>query len=143
MTLPASCVLSLLTFGGLPLSQLGLLLYAGFLIWILFPLIFTPHGIFVGRYNLLYAMRRSMSLTRMMLPVTALMVFVILVISEGLDVLWRVPADNSWLMVIGIVGHAFITTSLLAATFVFYRDADHWAQSILQKMKTTPTNKLI
>lgn len=135
LSVPATCVLSLLAFGGLPFGQIGLLLYAGFLIWMLFPLIFSPHGIIARHYNLLFAIRNSITLTRLILPVTAFLVMAVMVLSEGLDILWRVPTENSWLTLIGIVGHAFVTSALLATTFVFYRDAELYAQGVWEKMR--------
>jgi hypothetical protein len=71
----------------------------------------------------------------MTLPTTSLLLLVILVISEGLDVLWGVPLSTSWLTLVGIAGHAFISSSLLAATFIYYRDADLWVQQVLQQAK--------
>ena len=52
-----------------------------------------------------------------------------------MDLLWRTPDEASWLMLVGIAGHAFVTTSLLAATFIYYRDADRWTEDTLRKMK--------
>jgi len=109
-------------------------------LWLGFPLIFTPHGIFANHSNVLVALRNSIRVTRMTLPSTSLFFLAILMISEGLDILWRVPAENSWLMLVGVAGHAFITTGLLAATFVYYRDADRWVQVMLAKMVRQPAN---
>lgn len=50
-----------------------------------------------------------------------------------MDVLWNVPAENSWLMLVGIAGHTFITTGLLSATYVYYRDADLWLEQSIQQ----------
>jgi hypothetical protein len=66
---------------------------------------------------------------------TFLLFLMILILSEGLDLLWRLPAESSWLAVVGVVGHAFVATSLLAASFVYYRDASRWVERKLQQMK--------
>jgi hypothetical protein len=42
---------------------------------------------------------------------------------------------SSWLAFIGIVGHAFVVTGLLAATFVYYRDATRWVERVQQQIK--------
>jgi hypothetical protein len=57
----------------------------------------------------------------------------VLLISEGLDVLWSTPEENSWLTLIGVAGHALVTTSLLAASFVYYRDAGRWVNWMLKQ----------
>ena len=104
-------------------------------LWLAFPLLFSTHGIFVNHNNALASVQRSMMLTRMTLPTTSLFILAILVISEGLDLLWRIPPETSWLTLLGISGHAFISSALLAASVVYYRDADHWTQETIRKIK--------
>lgn len=140
ISVPTSCIISLIAWGGISLGQLAIFMFLGAVLWLGFPLIFTPHGIFANHSNVLVALRNSIRVTRMTLPSTSLFFLAILVISEGLDILWRVPAENSWLMLVGVAGHAFITTGLLAATFVYYRDADRWVQVMLAKMVRQPAN---
>jgi ABC-type transporter Mla maintaining outer membrane lipid asymmetry permease subunit MlaE len=70
---------------------------------------------------------------RFILPGTGMFVLSVLVISQGLDVLWSAPPLTSWMMLIGIGGHAFIATGLLAASFVYYRDAMRFVQEFLQR----------
>jgi hypothetical protein len=69
----------------------------------------------------------------MTLPKTSLLFLSIIVISEGLDTLWRVPAEDSWLTLVGVAAHAFVSTSLLAASFIYYRDASRWLQRLIQQ----------
>jgi hypothetical protein len=37
--------------------------------------------------------------------------------------------------IVGIGGHAFITTALLAASFVYYRDMNVWLQTVFEKLQ--------
>jgi hypothetical protein len=134
ISIPTSCVLSIVAWGGISIGQIGIFLYLGILMWLAFPLIFTPHGIFANQSNVLVALRKSVRVARMTLPSTSLLFLAIILISEGMDILWRIPAENSWFVLIGMAGHAFVTSSLLAATFVYYRDADRWVQSMLEKI---------
>ena len=136
ISLPSLCIFSVIAWGGLPLGQLGIIIYLAVLLWIAFPVIFTPHGIFAYRIDVLTALRKSVRLTRLTLPTTSFFILIIFMLSEGLDILWRVPAEDSWLMVLGIAGHAFITTGLLAATFLYFRDADRWVQIMLEKARS-------
>jgi hypothetical protein len=137
ISVPSSCIISFSTLFGLPIGQFALFIYIGILLWLAFPLIFSAHGIFVNHNNALISVQRSMVMTRMTLPTTALFLLCIFAISEGLDKLWRVPAENSWLTLIGVGGHAFITTALLAASFIYYRDADLWSQKTILSMKSS------
>lgn len=75
-------------------------------------------------------------MTRMTMPTTAFFLLSILLISEGLDILWRVPPEKSWLTLLGVGGHAFITSALLAASFIYYRDADLWTQGTIRMLKS-------
>jgi hypothetical protein len=136
ISIPSSCVISAITLSGLPLSQFAIILYFGALLWLAFPLLFSAHGIFVNHNHTFVSVQRSMLLTRMTLPTTSLFILLVLVISEGFNMLWRVPPETSWLTLVGIGGHAYITSSLLAASFVYYRDADRWTQQTLKMIRS-------
>jgi hypothetical protein len=136
ISIPSSCAITAITLFGLPLGQFAIFVYVGLLLWLAFPLLFSAHGIFVNHNNALVSVQRSMMLTRMTLPSTSLFILSILVISEGFDLLWRVPPESSWLTMLGVGGHAFISSALLAASFVYYRDADHWTQETLRMLKS-------
>ncbi len=136
ISIPSSCAITAITLFGLPLGQFAVFLYIGILLWLAVPLIFSAHGIFVNHNNALISAQKSMIITRMTLPTTSLFILSLLVISEGLDMLWKTPPDTSWLILVGVGGHAFISTALLAASFVYYRDADHWVQETLKLVKS-------
>jgi hypothetical protein len=135
VSIPFSCMLSLFLVTGSGLGQVAILLFGGLLAWFLLPLVFSPHGIFVNRRKVLNSIRDGVRLTRLTLPSTGLFLLIALLLSEGLDILWASPADTSWLTLIGVVGHAFVTCGLLAASFVYYRDADRWVQRVIQQAK--------
>ena len=63
-----------------------------------------------------------------------------IVINQGMDLLWRVAPTESWMMCIGIMGHAFISTSLLAASFIYYPDLNTWIESAQQWLKKQNTS---
>ncbi len=136
ISIPSICVISVIASFGIPLTQFASFIYIGIILWIAFPLLFSAHGIYVNHLGALASVQRSMVMTRMTLPTTSLFILSVVVISEGLDVLWRVPAENSWLTLVGVGGHAFITSALLASSFIYYRDADKWTQGTLKNMKT-------
>ncbi|RQV96972.1 hypothetical protein EH221_04260 [bacterium] len=57
----------------------------------------------------------------------------ILVLYQGLNVIWlRIPPVDSWWMLIGIVGHAFISTAILLACFDFFQKMCEWHHRITQ-----------
>jgi len=130
VSIPAFCAISVAALGNIAFAQCAVLLYGGFLIWIIFPLLLSPHGIFINRHSVWPAIKRSVYITRMTLPTTSLFFMSILLLTQGLDILWRIPPANSWLMLIGLAGHAFVTTGLLSASFIYYHDADQWIRSM-------------
>ena len=138
VSVPSSCAIYAIALIGVPFGQFTFFLYFAVLLWLAFPLIFSAHGIFVNHINALASVQHSMLMTRMTLPTTSLFILSIIALSEGLDILWRVPPESSWLALIGVGGHAFIASALLAASFIYYRDADKWTQETLRLMKSRP-----
>jgi hypothetical protein len=133
--IPMMVILTILTLLS-PVLASGILLIALFFsFWLIVPLFFTPHGIFVRRQNALYSIVTSLRMARFTLPTSGLFVLCVFLLTTGLNYLWSVPTDNSWMLLVGISGHAFITTALLAASFVYYRDMNAWLQTILERLQ--------
>jgi len=129
VSLPASCMISIASLSGFSLGQFAILLYGGVLLWLIFPLLFSPHGIFINGHNVMKSIRHGIRITNMTILKTGLFFLTVLLITQGLDLLWRIPPEDSWLMMIGVAGHAFVATGLLSSSFIYYRDADRWVQS--------------
>ena len=143
--IPLMVVLTILTMLSPVLASGALLVILLFSFWLIVPLFFTPHGIFVRRQNAFYSIFSSLRMARFTLPTSGLFVLAVLVLSTGLNYLWSVPTDDSWMLLVGIAGHAFITTALLAASFVYYRDMSVWLQAIfeqLQRKQSVPAQRL-
>lgn len=135
ISIPASCVITLGMLGSAVVGQCASLIYGGVLIWVLFPLLFSAHGIFVNSNKVWPSIKQGIHITRMTLPTTSLFFLVVLLLSQGLGLLWRVPPENSWLVILGLAGHAFVTTGLLSASFIYYRDSDVWIRSLQEQEK--------
>jgi hypothetical protein len=131
--IPSVFVVTLLAMFSMTLAQIALMVISVLLIWALVPLLFSPHGIFIYKQNAVNSIFTSTRVVRYVLPGTGLFWLTVLVISQGLDMLWQVPTADSWFTLVGIAGHAFITTSLLAASFVYYHDAVQWVRITLQR----------
>jgi hypothetical protein len=107
--------------------------------WVVLAIFFSFHGIFVSGENAFISVRNSVRMLRYGLPPLGLFAMLALVISQGMNMLWQIPPADSWMAGIGIVGHAFVSTSLLAASFIFYRDLNTWIESALQWLKAQKT----
>ena len=143
VSLPGSCLVSIVALGGLPVGQCALLLYTGVILWLFIPLLFSAHGIFVNHDKMFASVKASFRLTRYTLPTTGLFFLLVLLISQGLDLLWQVPPQTSWLTLVGLAGHAFIVTGLLAASFVYYRDAGYWVDNLLEHTPSTSSQAVV
>jgi hypothetical protein len=130
-SIPGSFVVTLVALGGFTLGQCILILFVGFLIWLMLPLLFSTHGIFVNQHNMFASLKASVVLTQRTMPTTFLFFMIVMLLSKGLDLLWLAPPETSWMTLVGVVGHAFITTGLLASSFIYYHDAYHWVRSVL------------
>ncbi len=135
-SIPTSMMLMVLTMFSPGLAQISLFFLSLLLLWLLVPLVFAPHGVFIYKQNVLTSMRTSMRLVRYFLPGTGLFLLVALLIGSGLDILWRVPAETSWMILIGVFGHAFITTGLLSASFTYYLGGIRWMQDSLKRISS-------
>jgi len=134
ISIPLLLLLSILSLINLAIGQFFMMVAAFMLLWLLMPLVFSPHGVFVLKQKALPSMLISVRLVRLFLPGTGLFVMTSLLISEGLNMLWTIPDSNSWMTLLGIGGHSFIITGLLAASFIYYREGLKWMQDNLQRM---------
>jgi hypothetical protein len=115
----------------------GLLLFLGFAaLWLLVPLFFSPHGIYVRKQNAFASFLGGFQLTRLTLPSSSMFVLVVFLVGFGLNLLWAVPAEDSWLALVGVLGHAFITTALLAASFIYFQEMSTWLQTVLERLRS-------
>lgn len=139
IAIPLLLVTSFLTIISIALAQLFIILLSLAVIWVIVPLFFAPHGIFVNRQQAMPSMVTSARLVRYILPGIGGFLILVLILSQGLDSLWRVPPATSWLTLVGIFGHAFISTGLVSASFIYYRDGLRFVQELLHQQKTTVT----
>ncbi len=135
VALPVTLVLYVFFAINTLLGELALLLLALAAMWMIVPIFFSPHGMFVRKQNALASILSGFRLTRFTLPTSSLFVLTILLLGVGLNFLWSKPADDSWLVVVGIFGHAFITTALLASSFVYYDKMTTWLQLALERLR--------
>jgi hypothetical protein len=92
-----------------------------FLFWLLLPFVFTPLAIFSYQQNILNSFLTSARLVRFFLPGTGLFLVLVFLIDKVSDLLWQIPPETSWMVLVGIAGHAFVSTGLLASSFVYFQ----------------------
>ncbi|HSL45004.1 MAG TPA: hypothetical protein VK897_16350 [Anaerolineales bacterium] len=132
---PVMFILTVVTMISPTLASIAFFVLLLFSFWLVVPLFFTPHGIFIRKQNAFYSIFTSLRMARFALPTSGLFVLSWFLLTIGLNYLWSVPPEDSWMTLVGIGGHAFITTALLAASFVYYRDMNIWLQTVLEKLQ--------
>jgi hypothetical protein len=105
-------------------------------LWLAVPVFFSSHGIFLHADHLFRSTAKSFRIMRYALPSMGWFVVTAMVLSQGLNFLWRIAPADSWMTLFGIFGHAFISTALLAASFIYYHDLNDWVENALEWMKT-------
>ncbi len=125
-------VLSIISPG---LGQFVLILASILGLWIVLPLIFSPHGIFSYQLDAVRSALLSYRLVRLYLPGTGMFALIALLVSRGMDSLWLTPPGSSWMLLVGILGHAFVASGLMMSSFVYYKMGMRWMEYTLQNGK--------
>ncbi len=108
------------------LGSVAWILSITLILWALFYGGFALHAMLLARRGLFGALWDSVRMVQFNLPHVAGLFMLVVLINVGLSLVWNVPPDSSWLLVLGLGGHALISTALVAATFVFYQDRYRW-----------------
>lgn len=132
--IPATLIMTVFSMISPVIAQFVLLIVTFILLWALLPLVFSTHGIYAYGQSAIASLMTSTRLVRNFLPGTGMFLVILIVLNEGLGVLWRAAPSNSWMLLVGIAGHAFVTTALLASSFIYYQGGMRWMQENLQKI---------
>jgi hypothetical protein len=123
MTVLAASVAALLV----PL--LGVIVgFMGFslLFWAVVYLVFTPHGIIRSRLGIVRSIAESIQIVRWNLLSTTGFLMVVFVVSYATNWVWGLPLEGSWYSLLAVLGHAFVSATLLASSYVFYQSRREW-----------------
>ena len=104
------------------IAQFVMLMGLSVLLWALFYLAFTIHGVALRDISVLRSVQASVYLMRTQFPPTMGLLIVAILIDIGLGFLWNIPPSDSWVKAAGILGHAFVVTGLITATALYYVD---------------------
>jgi hypothetical protein len=137
---PIFMLISILALINPTVAQIVFLAFFFVIMWTLPLLFFSTHGIFTYQQNAFSSIGSSFRMVRFTLPTSGLFILLAFLLSRGLDFLWRVPPEDSWFTLVGIVGHGFIVSALIASSFVYYRNVNSWLRIVLERLKTRATS---
>jgi hypothetical protein len=136
-----SCAATGFTIFSIALGQIIIILFGIVSFWLVFPLFFSPHGIFSQGQKAWKSLLTSVRLTNLTFMRTSLFIILAILVNQGLNMVWQIPPEDSWLMMISIIGHAFVTTGMLAASFVYYQDMIRWVDELQALSAPKPISK--
>ncbi len=102
----------------------------GLLFWLVVYLAFTPHGIVRYGFGLVRAMADSMLVVRFNLLAALGFLAVSSLIGSAANLVWAMPREDSWLTMLAVVGHAFVSAMLLTGSYAFYQSRHDWMTSM-------------
>jgi hypothetical protein len=133
-----SCIATGVSLFSVSFGEVVILIFGIVSFWLVFPLFFSPHGIYSTGDKAWKSILTSIRLTNITFFNTGLFIFLAILINQGLNMVWQIPPEDSWLMVISVIGHAFVTTGMLAASFVYYQEMLRWMDEIHELSKPQP-----
>ncbi len=116
--LPVALIFALFGLGPTTLIFLG----GAAAMWLAIYLSFSIHGIVLHDAGIFPAMFASVRLVQIHIWPALLLLLGLVLVGSGLNTLWRQVDNGSWLTLVSLFGHGFISTALVMSTFVFYRD---------------------
>ncbi len=122
MSIPALLILGLISTLNMVLGSFFTMLALALVMYTAVQFIFTVPGMLQLRQPLHKALQDSILLVRVDFAGTMGLLLAVLVISQGLNFVWALPEPDSWTMLVGIGGHALVSTALTAALLVFYQE---------------------
>ncbi|MBE2197376.1 MAG: hypothetical protein IAE79_02120 [Anaerolinea sp.] len=104
------------------LGLLTLLLGPLLAVWLVLACYFVPQGLALHGRSPLQALMTSLQLLRIHGQTAMGLILAVVLLGGLLDQFLTLMEDGGWITFISILAHAFISTSFVAATFIFYRD---------------------
>lgn len=119
---PAMLLISLIGALFPILTSIGYFFLTVGIITLILPIIFTPHLIILEKMTFPQALLNSFRGVRLTNAKSTTFIFLAILVSYLTNMLWRIPADESWMLMVGVFGHALISTIILAASFHYVLD---------------------
>jgi hypothetical protein len=136
LSMPVILLTSVLTMVSIQLTGFLLTVLLSIVVFFALHCIYVLPGMIQFRKPPLRAVQESILLVRADFVGTLGMTLAILVINQGLNFIWTMPTPDQWLTLIGIGGHALVSTALIVALFIFYQERILYLRSLRQAYAT-------
>jgi hypothetical protein len=98
--------------------------------WVAVYLMFTPHGIVRYRLGVVRSVLESVQVVRWNLVGTATFLALAFGVTWLTGWVWSLPAEDSWYALLAVVGHAFVSATLLVGSYAFYQSRREWTLQV-------------
>lgn len=120
--IPTSIVFALTTLIHPILMTISVVFLFTFLTWMTIFFAFAIPNLFLRTTPLLNNFTASITFMRKQILVALPFVLSTIIITQTTTYLWQIADGGSWLTLVNLVGHAYVGTALIAATFLFYQE---------------------
>lgn len=93
-----------------------------FIVWIVMFFSYTPQGMTLNPRGFLPTVGESIRLFRANLPAALGLLFIVTLARRLLSFILLSADSGTWVTAINLLAHAYISTALIVAMFIFYRD---------------------
>jgi hypothetical protein len=139
---PFALVFALLMALNVGLAILFASISIGLATWLSFYACFAVAAMVVNDTSVLRAILNSVNVVLRNFWPTLWLFILINLIGGGLTLLWQQLSSGSWWTWIAIVGNAYISTSLIVASFLFYQDRYASWQEALTKLMARQSERM-
>ncbi|NLW72544.1 MAG: hypothetical protein GXY37_06650 [Chloroflexi bacterium] len=119
LAIPSTIILGLLLRLSSVLGNIAYMIISILILSFVTPLIFTPHFALSTQCSIRQAVMQSIRLTRKSGILTSTFIVIAISLSYLTNLLWNTAPNSSPFVLVGIFGHALVSTILLAASFHF------------------------
>ncbi len=105
------------------------------ILWLGTFIVFTGHGITLHRKHIIAALWDSIRVVQWNRSATTFMLLTTIILYVLFRMLWYTAPTDSPATLIAIIGNAFINTSLLATTYIYYQDRHRYWEEMRAYLK--------
>ncbi len=97
------------------------LVFVAFLLWLSIGLFFVVYAVALDGVNVASAVWRSLNVVGRNALSTLGLLILILLLTEGFARIWMALSGQTWGVLLGILGNAYLGTAVVVAAFLFYQ----------------------
>ena len=121
------------------ITSIGYFFLTVALITLILPVVFTPHLIILEKMTFPQALLNSFRTIRLTNAKSTTFLFLAILASYLTNMLWRIPSDDSWMLIVSVFGHGLISTIVLAASFHYVLDARKSVREFIENQMSETT----